>query len=244
MKLPDQVVKELVKDVIGPDAAPLVEIILKKDDVSEFKIADKLKITVNQVRNILYRLQDYNLITFTRKKDKSKGWYIYFWTFDHSKARILLLKHKSEKLVALKLRVEKERDSAYFVCPNKCIRSAFENAMELQFKCTECGEILKQEDNQAKMAQIQNEILKLEQEVHQYRFMDVDNEEEQPEKKAKAKPKKVSGKVKVKHTKPKIKKKQVKKSKPKKIIKKSNKKSKKKSFLKRLFGKKKKKSKR
>src|SRR3989344_131224 len=233
MKLPDQVVKDLIREVVGPDAAPLVEIILKKDNVSEFKIADKLKITVNQVRNILYRLQDYNLVTFTRKKDKSKGWYIYFWTFDHAKARILLLKHKSEKLVSLRSRVDKEKDSAYFVCPNKDMRAAFENAMELQFKCPECGEVLKQEDNQAKMAQLQSEILKLDQEVQQYQFVDMDVEEEMPKKKAKPKQKEKKKKVKARKV--------AKKSKPKKKQK-IKAKPKKKSFFKKLFGKKNKKS--
>ena len=160
MKLPDNIVKELIREVVGSDGVPLVEIILKKENVSEFKIADKLKITVNQVRNILYRLQDHNLVLFTRKKDKSKGWYIYFWTFDHSKARILLLKHKTAKLEVLKLRVEKERDSAYFVCPNKDMRAAFENAMELQFKCPECGEVLKQEDLENILKNSQESILK------------------------------------------------------------------------------------
>ncbi|MDP1728944.1 MAG: hypothetical protein Q8L27_01935 [archaeon] len=230
MKLPDNIVKELIREVVGPDGVPLVEIILKKENVSEFKIAEKLKITVNQVRNILYRLQDHNLVLFTRKKDKSKGWYIYFWTFDHAKARILLLKHKAAKLEVLKLRIEKERDSAYFVCPNKDMRAAFENAMELQFKCPECGEVLKQEDNQAKMAQVETEINKLEQEIKQFEFMDIDVEEPKQ-----AKPVKVQKAKKV----AKNKSKKVKSKKPAKKVK-SKSKPKKKGFFKKFFKKKKK----
>ena len=88
MGLDTETVADLVEEIAGKDVIELVELIKGKEHVSEFKIADKLGVTVNQVRNMLYRLYSYNLVSFIRKKDKKKGWYIYYWTFDQKKVMI------------------------------------------------------------------------------------------------------------------------------------------------------------
>ena len=90
MKLSNNAIEVLVTEIAGKDVLPLIELIRGKTDVSEFKIAEKLGKTVNEVRNMLYRLSDYNLVSFTRKKDKRKGWYIYFWTLNSYQSLILL----------------------------------------------------------------------------------------------------------------------------------------------------------
>ena len=72
----------VVGDVVGADVISLVRSLKNKKNVSEFKIAETLKQEVNITRNMLYRLYDANLVTFIRKKDKVKGWYIYYWTFN------------------------------------------------------------------------------------------------------------------------------------------------------------------
>lgn len=165
MKLPDEAICELIEKEIGEECVPLVELIKYRKNVSEFKIADKLKITVNQVRNILYRLQEKGLVNFTRKKDKKKGWYIYYWGFNDKNAGHLILNLKKKKLNELRERLGKEKDSYFFVCNSGCIRYRFEEALEHQFKCPECGQILVQEDNIKKMEQVKREIMHLESEL-------------------------------------------------------------------------------
>ena len=70
----------LVSELVGEEVIPLVRELKNKKNVSEFKLAEKLKKEVNVARNMLYRLHEANLVTFTRKKDKVKGGYIYYWT--------------------------------------------------------------------------------------------------------------------------------------------------------------------
>ena len=142
MKIPDNYVKELVHDIAGERGVNLVFLIKEKENVSEFKIAEKMNITVNEVRNSLYRLQDRNLVFFTRKKDKKKGWYIYFWTFDMPKARDLILDRKQEKKQELLRILKEEKQGNVYVCPNKCVRFNAEQALEHQFRCTECDAVL------------------------------------------------------------------------------------------------------
>lgn len=165
MRLSNKIVEELVSEIAGGDTIPLVQQIKDKTNVSEFKIAENLKITVNQVRNMLYRLQAHNLVSFIRKKDKKKGWYIYYWTFNQKQARDLALELKKEKLELLIKMLNKEKDSCYFICPDSCVRFNFENAMEHQFKCPECNRVLVQEDNVQRLEGFRREIKELGEEI-------------------------------------------------------------------------------
>ena len=165
MKLSNEELNSLLKQIAGDEGVSLVEYIRGKENVSEFKIADKLKSTVNEIRSVLYKLQENNLVIFTRKKDKKKGWYIYFWTFVDSKADALALRNKRERLDILKMQLNKEEGNLMFSCPRKCIRCNFENGMELQFKCPECESVLTQEDNTKRVLLLKKEFNELEQQI-------------------------------------------------------------------------------
>ena len=165
MKLSNEELNILLKQIAGDEGIALVEYIRGKENVSEFKIADRLKSTVNEVRSVLYKLQEHNLVIFTRKKDKKKGWYIYFWTFVDAKADALALRNKKERLDILKVQLNKEEGNLMFSCPRKCIRCNFENGMELQFKCPECESVLTQEDNTKRVGLLKKEFNELEQQI-------------------------------------------------------------------------------
>ncbi len=165
MKLSNALIDELVAEVAGKDVVPLVMVMKNKKNVSEFKLADSIKKEINATRNMLYRLYDANLVSFSRKKDKKKGWYIYYWTFDVKRVKYLINELKKKKIHALKVRVEKEKGGHFYSCESKCIRLDFDQAMNFQFKCPECGQLISQEDNTADMKKIEEEIKKLEGEL-------------------------------------------------------------------------------
>ena len=165
MNIVDKIIDDLVLEIAGKDVVILVNLIKNKANVSEFKLAAKMNITVNQARNMLYKLNNYNLVDFTRKKDKVKGWYIYFWTFNTKLAKDLAVSMKKNKIVILRKRLDKENIETYFACPNDCVRFDSTNAMEYQFKCPECGKILVREDNKKSIEKISREILNIENEL-------------------------------------------------------------------------------
>ena len=157
---------KLVKDVAGEEAIPVArEIIDGKENVSELIIAEKLELGINQVRNLLYKLQKHNLITSTRKKDKKKGWYIYYWTFNLPHAKELFDSLKQNQLSSLKRKLEDEETIEYYTCSKRCKKLSLEEAMEDGFKCQECGNLLNKVDNQKEIKQIQREINVLEEEI-------------------------------------------------------------------------------
>ena len=162
MSLNDNLIGTLLKEIAGADTIPVVEYIMGKINVSEFKIAEKLEINVNQVRNMLYRLGQHNLVSSVRKKDKKKGWYIYYWTFHDNRAEALIVSYKKKKIERLKNLLLEEADTQYFVCPSNHLTMRFEDAMEYNFKCKECGKLLKEEDQKKKMDAIKKRIHDLE----------------------------------------------------------------------------------
>ncbi len=165
MKASDKLLQDVIAEVAGPDVWPLVRALKNKKNVSEFKLADAIKKEINLTRNMLYRLYDQHLVTFIRKKDKKKGWYIYYWTFNPKRVKELIKNLKKTKIERLKERITREKSTNFFTCANKCIRLDFDQATEFEYKCPECGEILHQEDNTQLINTLQKEILKLEKEL-------------------------------------------------------------------------------
>jgi transcription initiation factor TFIIE subunit alpha len=165
MKLSNKLVEDVVKSVAGEDVLPLVKLLKNKKNVSEFKLAEFLKIEINVVRNMLYRLYHQNLVSFIRRKDKKKGWYIYYWTFRIKQIKHLATNLKKEKLERLNDRLAREKESSFFVCPTGCMRLDFEQAVGFEFKCPECAAIMQQESNDEKIKAILAEIKALEKDV-------------------------------------------------------------------------------
>jgi transcription initiation factor TFIIE subunit alpha len=153
-----QYLEDMLEYIAGKEVIPLVNSLKSKENVSEFKLAEDLKGEVNYIRNLLYRLYDYNLVSFTRKKDKLKGWYIYYWTFNKDKILDVLIKIEKDKLERLRNRHAAENGGLFFCCQTKCVRLDFEHATDFEFRCPECGEIVLQDDNSAHLSKISEQI--------------------------------------------------------------------------------------
>jgi transcription initiation factor TFIIE subunit alpha len=163
MEISENKINSLVGQVAGEDAINVAEFIIAKgENVSEFLIAEALELQINHVRNILYRLQENNLVTFNRKKDKKKGWYIYYWSFNHPQAISTIQKMKENRIENLKKRLEKEDSSTFYTCASKCLRLTFQNALESNFSCPECSKSLKEVDNSKIIREIKKELTMLE----------------------------------------------------------------------------------
>ena len=157
-KVPKSIVEDVVVEIAGEEVLPLVRSIQNKKNISEFIIAQSIKLEINPTRNLLYKLYNANLVTYNRKKDKIKGWYIYYWTFNSNRVTFLFHDLKKKKLQKLEERLSREQQGHYYACTNNCIRLDFEKATEFEYKCPECGVMLMHEDNGKKIEDISKEI--------------------------------------------------------------------------------------
>lgn len=166
MKLSNKAVEEVIAQIAGDDVLPLVQAIKNKKNVSEFKLAEKIKQEINITRNMLYRLYHANLVSFIRRKDKAKGWYIYYWTFKPKHIKYLADDLKKQRLEKLKERIEREKDGHFFICQNKCMRLNFEQAVDFFYKCPECGQLMQQEDNNSTIIRLEEDIRRIENDLN------------------------------------------------------------------------------
>lgn len=222
----NKLIYDLVEDIAGEEIIPLIDLLWGKEHVSEFKLADKLEITVNKVRNMLYKLHSHNLVTFIRKKDKRKGWYIYYWTFDLKQALDFLIYLKKERVILLGDKLSQRQIEDYFRCPNKCVIYKYDIAMESDFKCPECGSVLEKLDMKKQVFRLKKKIKILGNELEDAGVY-LKEEIEKIEKKKARLEKRLKKKVKRKRKK-KVKKKKIKKKAKKKFKKKAKKRPKKK----------------
>ncbi len=164
MRATNSLILNTVKDVVGEHAVPIVDFLRNRKNISEFKIAEKTNMDIHIVRNVLYNLHGHNLATYHRKKDRQKGWYISYWTFNSKRIKDLVLKLKNNKLEKLKERLIKEEGNHdnFFMCKNACTRLDFDHATDFEYKCPECGQLLNQMDNSRTIENIKLNIKELE----------------------------------------------------------------------------------
>lgn len=139
--------KEYVSGFLDQQAVKLVEMLYGKENVNEFLIAKKLNLTVNQTRNILYKLADEGLVNFIRKKDSKKGgWYTYFWTLDIEKSLIKLKEKLTKEKEEIEIKIKQLEQKRFFLCPSCSIESGEEDALTSDYHCSECGSLLNLKD--------------------------------------------------------------------------------------------------
>ena len=222
-----KLLNEIVADIVGKPGAEILQLLIGKKDVNEFLIAKKLKLTINQVRNILYKLSNYSLVTFSRKKDKKKGWYTYFWTLDNEKALELLYNKFQKETLNMRNQLKSREAKMFYFCKTCKTEISEETALVHDFICQECGQVYELSENKRIVNELTNNIAKLERSMQQV-MEELEKIRQEKEKKIKRQLKKEENmKVKKKKSrKRKIRKKSKKKIKAKKKKVKNNKKKK------------------
>jgi len=160
-----KLLKEIMVLIAGKQAEEIVDLLDGKKYVNEFIIAKKLKLTINQTRNILYKISDHGLVSFIRKKDKKKGWYTYFWKIEILKCLEFLKTNLIKKMDQIYHQIKSRETKEFYVCERCHIEFNEENALIYDFRCPECGNILSRKDNTSVIKEYNKELDKLEREL-------------------------------------------------------------------------------
>jgi len=159
--------KTLSEKLAGKIASQITEILIGRKDVNEFKIAEKTGLTINQVRNVLYKLAEQNLVSAIRKKDKKKGWYIYYWTLDVGKALDLLSGMIKHEINVIEKTIKSRETKSFYACPICETEFSEENALLHEFTCPECGEVLVLADPEKYVSSLKKRISSLVKELEE-----------------------------------------------------------------------------
>ena len=172
---------EVILSIVGKSGEGLVELLDSKKHVNEFSIAKKLDLTINQTRNLLYKISDQGLVSSIRKKDKKKGWYTYFWKIEVLKSLKFLEDIYLKSIDNLNHQLKSRQEKQFYVCGRCNIEITEENALLRDFVCDECGEVYSLKDNTVVVRDLERTKNKFEKELKLVQE-EVEKEEERLEK--------------------------------------------------------------
>lgn len=139
--------KEAMVLIAGKPSEDLVDLLDTNKHVNEFAIAKKLNLTINQTRNILYKISDHGLVSSIRKKDKRKGWYTYFWKIEVLKSLEFIRNDLMKKMDNFEHQIKSRETKRFYVCEKCHLELNEEHALLNNFTCLECGDLLTMKDN-------------------------------------------------------------------------------------------------
>ncbi len=178
----EKLLYDLIEELTGENNGRIVNILFNKKDVNEFNIAKKMELTINQVRNILYKLSNFGLVSFIRKKDQKKGWYIYYWTLDTTKCLLMLESSLMNKISDFEKELIERQNKRFYVCKYCDIEVTEETALDHDFTCEECAGLYELLDNSNYIKNIQAKITKINKELEQIQIELKDLREKQEKK--------------------------------------------------------------
>lgn len=165
------------KDITDEDITENIKERIEKEGRNiDFEPDDTEILKLNTVRKTLYKLYSEKLAQFRRIRDKSTGWFIYYWWHEFDLLEEILMEKKKVLEQKLRERLQFEENNYFFICKD-CQSSHtkynFEEAFELNFRCPECGGPLEAQDN-AKLIRFLKEKIVL---IDKAQFTSTNNKE-------------------------------------------------------------------
>lgn len=131
------------------------------DEKIEKKTKGKLKVA--EIRATLNQLHQHGIVEYTREKNMSNGWFTYTWKINPDRAMRNLLTAKKREHEKLRAKMATEECAQFYKCRKACMKLAFEQAMELSFRCPECNGKMAYAQNQSDVKMLEDKIGAIEQ---------------------------------------------------------------------------------
>jgi len=145
----------------------IIELLEKRKEIPEEKIADKLGVKVNTARKMLYQLSAIGFVDYKKERDpKRKWWYIYYWFLDRKRILDKYKQYKIKLLEQKKRQLEQEKKFS-FICPVCRRKFTYVEAVENDFVCPDDDEVLKEIKINREITKLKKEIALLEKEISQ-----------------------------------------------------------------------------
>jgi len=154
--MPKRETISLLGNVLDDESFKIIKILFR-GEITDQKIADKLKLRPNTVRRILNEMHTKGIITYRKEKEKS-GWYNYIWRINEERLSDFLSSEKQRQGQSLLERLKFEEENHFFKCTEGCVKIEYDNALDSQFKCPICNSQLVHYDNKKEISSIKREL--------------------------------------------------------------------------------------
>lgn len=152
------------KDITDEDITVNIKQQIEGTEI-DFEPDDTEVLKLNTVRKTLYKLYKEKLAQFRRIRDKSTGWFIYYWWHEFDLFEEILMEKKREIESKLRERLKFEENNYFFVCKtcqDSNLKFNFDTAFELNFKCANCSSPLEAQENQELIQFLKEKIVLIE----------------------------------------------------------------------------------
>ncbi len=146
---------------VSPELKEIISLLEKKDSLSENELAEKMNIKINGARKLLYILREWGFADYEKKSDEQKNWwFIYYWSIDKEK---ILKRYINAVKNEISKREEllKEESEYSFSCTECNLKYTYQEALENNFECKECGGVLQDLNNEIIIKKLHKETDKL-----------------------------------------------------------------------------------
>ena len=149
----------ILEQLVGEGTVAVAQILLAEGEMTDEAIAAKLQenstsdepleMSLKIVRKSLYKLNEKYLASYRRVRDPETGYFIYYWTIQRERLRILIQNRRKRSLQVIGQRLSHEERHLLYHCSSiQCPSVTFGSAFEAGFVCPSCGEPLIQQDNE------------------------------------------------------------------------------------------------
>ncbi|NMC08699.1 MAG: hypothetical protein GYA24_26045 [Candidatus Lokiarchaeota archaeon] len=127
-------------------------------EITDQELAEMLGEDINTTRKNLYKLLDYNLVTYRRTRDKSNGWIVFFFRANFGGYENILIERNNKQIENWRNLLEYEKENIWYACDAGCTRVIFDKATEMGFRCPQCESLLNFKDNNQRINDLLGKI--------------------------------------------------------------------------------------
>ena len=146
----DDILSKTAYIIGGEDAAKVIVALKELGEVTDDMLLPKTGMKLNDIRKILFKLQNHCIVRCDNSRDKDTGWFVIRWSVQPDQVEAFIINRKKQVLNILKTRFEYEKRFDFYYCHTpECRKITFEDAMDNMFRCPTCNKSLQYYDNSA-----------------------------------------------------------------------------------------------
>jgi transcription initiation factor TFIIE subunit alpha len=140
-------------------------------EITDQELAEKLGEDINTTRKNLYKLLDFNLVTYRRTRDKKNGWIIFFFKANFDGYETILVERNQKQIENWRNLLDFEQSNMWYSCDAGCTRVTFDKATEMDFRCPQCDGLLNFKENTQRINDLQSKVQAAEKENDDIRVL-------------------------------------------------------------------------
>jgi transcription initiation factor TFIIE subunit alpha len=147
--------------LIGKDGVDLIVRFPEEGEYSDEELAEITGINLNTVRHTLYTLYEKRLAEYRRLKNTETGWLTYLWHLRLDRIHDVIEEDIKNVLEHLEARLTYEERNDFYMCKNCGQIYTFTDAVNWNFECPNCEEMLEHFDNELLVAALRKRVNKI-----------------------------------------------------------------------------------